>query len=121
MHFPELLSASCEGQGDHWYEVDCSGAMGRFISVILPGADRVLNFMEIRVYEAQALLGKAQQSSTAGANVASHGNDGKLNTMAHTRGGKGELNPWWQLDLKTTRSIGKIRVKACPHGNFQDK
>jgi hypothetical protein len=39
-----------KSSGHHWYEVDCSEARGRYVSVTLPGSNRKLNFMEMEVY-----------------------------------------------------------------------
>lgn len=40
--------------GDHWYIVPCAGAVGRYVSIVLPGRNRILNFMELEVYGKQA-------------------------------------------------------------------
>jgi len=39
-----------KSSGEHWYEIDCSGAHGRYVSIMLPGDNRILNFMEMKVY-----------------------------------------------------------------------
>lgn len=40
--------------GDHWYSVPCAGAVGRYVSIVLPGRNRILNFMELEVYGKEA-------------------------------------------------------------------
>lgn len=40
--------------GDHWYRELCSGAVGRYVSIVLPGRNRILNFMELEVYGKEA-------------------------------------------------------------------
>lgn len=35
--------------GDHWYDLTCSGD-GRYVAMMLPGANRILNVMEIEVF-----------------------------------------------------------------------
>jgi len=40
--------------GVHWYSEFCSGAVGRYVSIVLPGRNRILNFMELEVYGKEA-------------------------------------------------------------------
>jgi uncharacterized surface protein with fasciclin (FAS1) repeats len=41
--------------GDHWYSRSfLAGAVGRYVSIVLPGKNRILNFMELEVYGKEA-------------------------------------------------------------------
>merc|ERR1711871_1346073 len=112
------------------YTIDCAGATGRYVYVILYGTGRMLNFMDMEVHvsstaaspissptaaspiSANAALGKTSlQSSTYSNGVASNGNDGDSTTMAHTAGGTGETSPWWQVDMGTQMAIDHIVFK----------
>uniref|UniRef100_A0A8C6TQN6 Si:ch211-215k15.4 n=1 Tax=Neogobius melanostomus TaxID=47308 RepID=A0A8C6TQN6_9GOBI len=79
---------------------------GRYVSVVLPGLNRVLTLCEVEVYgyhaptgENLALQGKATQSSwTAGRYVASNAIDGNRNIE------------WSTLDLRKTHRIFTVNV-----------
>lgn len=75
--------------------------------------------------EGVRLSGTASQKSTYSSSYsADKGNDGNGNTMAHTTGGHGETNPWWQVDLGSSCSISAIlfqnRRGACASRLFFD-
>ncbi|XP_072316659.1 uncharacterized protein [Eucyclogobius newberryi] len=91
---------------------------GRYVSVVLPGLNRLLTLCEVEVYgyhaptgENLALQGKATQSSQHGSYRASGAIDGNRNiewsSCSHTQA---NLNPWWRLDLRKTHRIFSVNV-----------
>ncbi|XP_069791584.1 pentraxin fusion protein-like [Narcine bancroftii] len=102
---------------------DCEGFTGRYVNIILPGRDKILEICEVEVFairdltqagaENVALWGTATQSSTdygATAVRAIDGNnnaDGKQSSCSHT---KISENPWWRVDLKTSHFVSKVRI-----------
>ncbi len=96
---------------------DQSATKARFIRVELPGKKQMLQLAEVQVFSSTeniAPKGVAKQSSlytNATANRANDGNtDGnyKNGSVAHTAGT--DDDPWWELDLKTPRSVDRIVV-----------
>lgn len=65
--------------------------------------------------DSAGLPGTASQSSTYMTGVAQNGMDGSYNTMAHTAGGQGEANPWWQVQFEG----GRKAVKSITFVNRQ--
>uniref|UniRef100_A0A8C6TRS3 Si:ch211-215k15.4 n=1 Tax=Neogobius melanostomus TaxID=47308 RepID=A0A8C6TRS3_9GOBI len=93
---------------------------GRYVSVVLPGAGRLLTICEVEVYgyhsptgENLALQGRATQSSLESIGIASNAIDGNRESVwskgscQHT---KADLNPWWRLDLRKTHRIFSVNV-----------
>uniref|UniRef100_H2S6N7 Si:cabz01040626.2 n=1 Tax=Takifugu rubripes TaxID=31033 RepID=H2S6N7_TAKRU len=102
--------------------VPCSGFEGRYVTVLLPGASRVLSLCEVEVYPVHfayplpnvALKGKASQSSTLSFSDASKAIDGRRNSFygsgycSHTAGD--ETDPWWRVDLQKKFIITTVKV-----------
>ncbi|KAM4597647.1 uncharacterized protein ACJ7VT_022232 [Polymixia lowei] len=97
-----------------------NGIEGRYVVVVLPGANRLLTLCEVEVYgyraptgENLALQGKATQSSLHSTGIAYNAIDGNRASIweqascTHTRG---EWNPWWRLDLGKTHKIFTINI-----------
>ncbi|XP_027141984.1 fucolectin-7 [Larimichthys crocea] len=94
---------------------------GRYVTVLLPGAGRVLTLCEVEVYgyhaptgENLALQGKATQSSLSSyLGDAYHAIDGNRNSVyvdgscTHT---KANFSPWWRLDLGKTHKVFSVMV-----------
>ena len=88
---------------------------GRFLRIELPGKDRILSLAEVQVLSGStnvALLGEARQSSTASdgpAKLAIDGNtDGDYAKAKSTTHTASSLNPWWELDLKSTMPVDRV-------------
>ncbi|MEQ2291952.1 hypothetical protein AMECASPLE_018088 [Ameca splendens] len=93
---------------------------GRYVTVLLPGSEKVLTLCEVEVYgyraptgENLALQGKATQSSLFESGLAYNAIDGNRNndwdqaSCSHT---KNEMNPWWRLDMRKTRKVFSVKV-----------
>ncbi|XP_054483033.1 uncharacterized protein LOC129115821 [Anoplopoma fimbria] len=93
---------------------------GRYVTVVLPGSNRVLTLCEVEVYgyraptgENLALGGKATQSSLHSTGVANNAIDGNRAyywdqaSCTHT---KADLNPWWRLDLGRTHKVFSVNI-----------
>ncbi|CAH1256177.1 TECPR2 [Branchiostoma lanceolatum] len=119
--------------------VNCGGLTGRYVGIALSGAGRMLTLCEVKVFGGSAgggggfssgglggggggaavgttniaLNRPAAQSSTAYGGAAGRAVDGNDNAMwagkscTHTTG---ENNPWWRVDLGTSRSVGRVVV-----------
>ena len=95
-----------------------TGKPARFVRIELPGEKRILTLAEVEVFSGGkniANSGKATQSSTNGAAVASRAIDGNKNPdfakqgQTHTSNA-GEKNPWWELDLGQAVDVEKIGI-----------
>lgn len=97
-----------------------NGMAGRYVTIVIPGADKVLTLCEVEVYGYLAptgvnlaLKGKASQSSLYPegmaylANDGNNANDWAQRSCAHTNG---DLAPWWRLDLLTTHRVFSVRI-----------
>ncbi|XP_066287701.1 uncharacterized protein [Branchiostoma lanceolatum] len=129
------LSDATRCGGDHRFRegqaslaVACSGRKGQMVVIQLPGSGRTLNMCEVKVYEATNIaLGRPTQQSShhrysqPGGRVV----DGSNNTnyrvapfCVHTDGGTDGRDPWWYVNLGTTRTIGYVtiftRQDCCP-------
>ncbi|MBI3863164.1 MAG: DUF1553 domain-containing protein, partial [Planctomycetia bacterium] len=92
-------------------------AVGRYVRIELPGADKILSLAEVQVYQGSenvARSGKASQSSTDFGGDAPRAVDGNTdgnyygaNSTTHTRQ---EANPWWELDLGDNRAIERVVI-----------
>ncbi len=89
----------------------------RFVRVELRGAKKMLQLAEVQVFSGSeniAPAGVAKQSSTYTVAEAKRANDGNTDgeytkgSVAHTSGA--ENDPWWEVDLKTARSIDRVVV-----------
>ena len=90
---------------------------GRFVRVELPGKDKTLSLAEVQVFsggENIALQGEASQSSTTPGGAARLAIDGttdgdyeKAHSTTHTDRSE---DPWWELDLKSSRPLDRIRI-----------
>lgn len=98
--------------------IDKPLATAQFVRVELPGEKKILSLAEVEVFEHPVGLpiqneGNATQSSTDHDGAAGRASDGVLeaayqdNSVSHTAE---ESNPWWELDLKGPRVVGRIRV-----------
>lgn len=95
---------------------DKVSAVGRFVRIELPGADRVLTLAEVEIFSGGrniALGGKAKQSSVDFGGDPRRAVDGnKSGTWAdggqtHT---KTQKNPWWEIDLGKEVEIDAVIV-----------
>ncbi|XP_063735000.1 fucolectin-7-like [Eleginops maclovinus] len=93
---------------------------GRYVTVVIPGADEILTLCEVEVYgyraptgENLALQGKASQSSVYMFGFASNAIDGNPDSnwedgsCTHT---KNSISPWWRLDLRKTHKVFSVKV-----------
>lgn len=90
---------------------------GRFLRVELPGKEKILSLAEVQVFSGTsniARLGEARQSSTAfsgPAKLAIDGNtDGDFAKAKSTTHTETSTDPWWELDLKSSRAVDRIAV-----------
>jgi len=95
-----------------------TGKPSRFIRIELLGDKRILTLAEVEVFSGGKNIakgGKATQSSTNGAAVASKATDGNKDSdygkqgQTHTSNA-GEANPWWELDLGQAVDVEKIGI-----------
>ncbi|RXN32764.1 hypothetical protein ROHU_004487 [Labeo rohita] len=96
------------------------GISGRYISVVIPGSNRLLTLCEVEVYgypapdgENVALKGKATQNLLLGNNFASNAIDGnKDGDVNHGSCSQTEktLNPWWRLDLLKRHKVFSVVI-----------
>jgi len=106
-------------ESDDVYDIDCNGATGRYAYIMLPGNNRMLNFMEFDVnqiapptFATDFTGGTASLSYTyASTWSAAHARDNNAGTGAHSTGGDGATNPWWQLDMGSTKQIDSIQLQ----------
>ncbi|XP_068592337.1 fucolectin-1-like [Cebidichthys violaceus] len=93
---------------------------GRYVTVLLPGTNRILTLCEVEVYgyrtptgENLALQGKATQSSLHSTGIAINAIDG--NRAYHWSEGScshsnADFNPWWRLDLGKTHKVFSVNI-----------
>uniref|UniRef100_A0A8C1M491 Si:ch211-215k15.4 n=1 Tax=Cyprinus carpio TaxID=7962 RepID=A0A8C1M491_CYPCA len=118
----------CDGGGRSLTFKWNKGIPGRYITVVIPGSNRLLTLCEVEVYgypapdgENVALKGKATQISLYGNGFASSAIDGNKDAVyshgscTHTLN---DLNPWWRLDLLKKHKVFLVvitnRVDAVP-------
>ncbi|MFO0864158.1 MAG: GDSL-type esterase/lipase family protein [Gemmataceae bacterium] len=95
-----------------------TGNAAQFVRIELPGEKRILTLAEVEVISNGkniARSGKATQSSTNGAAVASRAIDGNKDPDYNKQGqthtsNAGEKNPWWELDLGKVADVEKIGI-----------
>ncbi|KAM9322257.1 uncharacterized protein KZ484_020455 [Pholidichthys leucotaenia] len=93
---------------------------GRYVTVVVPGVNKILTLCEVEVYgyraptgENLALKGKATQSSLYGNWIAYFAIDGNRATQwsqascFHTNN---DFNPWWRLDLGKTHKVFSVNI-----------
>ncbi|KAK9514331.1 hypothetical protein VZT92_027806 [Zoarces viviparus] len=93
---------------------------GRYVTVVVPGSQKILTLCEVEVFgyraptgENLALGGKASQSSLYMFGTASKANDGNPSSKwahgscTHTMN---DINPWWRLDLRKTHKVFSIKI-----------
>lgn len=102
--------------------LSCNGVQGRYVTVRLPGDNRVLSLCEVQVFPADfvypqpnvATKGEAVQSSTLFPAGAYRAIDGKRDTYysegscSHTVGN--ETDPWWRVDLHQIFIISEVKI-----------
>ncbi|XP_047450612.1 uncharacterized protein LOC125013729 [Mugil cephalus] len=100
----------------------CRATEGRYVTVFLPGNEKILSLCEVEVYFANythplsnvALKGDATQSSTLSFAAAFKAIDGRRNSYysngfcSHTI--EGETDPWWRVDLQQTFVIRSVKI-----------
>jgi putative heme-binding domain-containing protein len=105
---PESLAAQVK---DH------KGVRGRFVRIELPGKRRTLTLAEVQVFSDGVNIargGKASQSSVGYGGVPERAIDGNTSGaygdggQTHTR--ENETNPWWELDLGSSRPIDAVVI-----------
>ncbi|XP_049903888.1 uncharacterized protein LOC126392508 isoform X2 [Epinephelus moara] len=103
------------------YTVTVSGHVeGRYVTVYLPGSDKILTLCEVEVYgyraptgENLAIQGKASQSSLFEFGSPYNAIDGHHDgnwvraTCSHT---KNDMNPWWRLVLPRHTKVFSVNV-----------
>ncbi|XP_069791724.1 uncharacterized protein [Narcine bancroftii] len=105
------------------YTFDCDGFTGRYVKIVLPGRDKILELCEVEVFARKApshvgsvniaLEGMATQSSTFRGASARRAIDGNTNnnwingSCTHTKSSK---DPWWRLDLKGTYIVSTVKI-----------
>ncbi|XP_026226612.1 fucolectin-1-like [Anabas testudineus] len=93
---------------------------GRYVTVVLPGLNRVLTLCEVEVYgyraptgENLALQGKATQSSLHSIGIPYNAIDGNRASnwdqasCSHTNY---DFSPWWRLDLRKTHKVFSVNI-----------
>ncbi|XP_039973392.1 uncharacterized protein si:ch211-215k15.4 [Xiphias gladius] len=93
---------------------------GRYVTLVLPGSQRILTLCEVEVYgyraptgENLALQGKASQSSLYSNGIAYNAIDGNrasdwsLGSCTHTIN---NIEPWWRLDLGKTHKVFSVVI-----------
>ncbi|KAK6326334.1 hypothetical protein J4Q44_G00019790 [Coregonus suidteri] len=96
------------------------GFEGRYVTVVLPGQQRLLTLCEVEVYgylaptgDNVALYGKATQSSLYEFGMPSNAIDGNRNAIwiggscTHTLE---DMNAWWRVDLLKTYKVFSITI-----------
>ncbi|KAI3360745.1 hypothetical protein L3Q82_012985 [Scortum barcoo] len=93
---------------------------GRYVTVVLPGLQRLLTLCEVEVYgyraptgENLAIQGKATQSSLHSFGTANNAIDGNRasnwNQASCIHTGN-EFSPWWRLDLGKTHRVFSVNI-----------
>lgn len=99
-------------------ELLVTGKPARFVRIELPGNKRILTLAEVEIISGGKNIakgGKASQSSTNGAGVASRALDGNKSSdwnkggQTHTANA-GTKTPWWEVDLGKSADIEKVGV-----------
>ncbi|XP_062278801.1 fucolectin-4-like [Scomber scombrus] len=93
---------------------------GRYVTVVVPGLEKILALCEVEVYgyrapteENLAVRGKASQSSLHSFGHAYNAIDGNRDsvwgraTCSHTGY---DLNPWWRLDMGKTQKVFSVNI-----------
>ncbi|KAM7421537.1 hypothetical protein PAMA_015600 [Pampus argenteus] len=93
---------------------------GRYVTVVIPGRDKILTLCEVEVYgysaptgENLATHGKAAQSSVYDNRIAYNAIDGNpannwvFDSCTHTRH---DFAPWWRLDLVKTHKVFSVKI-----------
>lgn len=89
---------------------------GRYLQIVLPGAQRILSLAEVQVYAGDANIafnGKAIEGSifnNANATRAIDGNTSGNYSDLSIASTESEMNPWWELDLGAEYAITKIVI-----------
>lgn len=93
---------------------------GRYVTLTLPGSNRILTLCEVEVYgypapthENLALQGKATQSSRYSFGIAYNAIDGNRNSKweeASCTLTRKSMSPWWRLDLLKTHKVFSISI-----------
>uniref|UniRef100_A0A3P9Q8I7 Si:ch211-215k15.4 n=1 Tax=Poecilia reticulata TaxID=8081 RepID=A0A3P9Q8I7_POERE len=92
---------------------------GRYVTVVLPGLNRMLTLCEVEVYGYRAptgnvaIYGKASQSTVypgAIAYYAIDGNRAALWSQSSCSATNNDFNPWWRLDLGSTHRVFSINI-----------
>ncbi len=101
---------------------------GRFVRVTIPGKDKMVSLAEVQVFSGAdnvALRGEAKQSSTGFGGLAKLAIDGNTNgdyqkakSTTHT---EVSMDPWWELDLKSSLAIDRIQLWNRTDGNLQSR
>uniref|UniRef100_A0A3Q2QGV8 Si:ch211-215k15.4 n=1 Tax=Fundulus heteroclitus TaxID=8078 RepID=A0A3Q2QGV8_FUNHE len=116
-----LVATISEIQSGNSHRIDIPGPKeGRFVTVMIPGSDKILTLCEVEVYgyrtptgENLSLQGKATQSSLFEFGFAYNAIDGNRNnewdkgSCSHTHY---DHMPWWRLDLRKTRKVFSVTV-----------
>ncbi|KAJ8354159.1 hypothetical protein SKAU_G00217260 [Synaphobranchus kaupii] len=115
---------------------NCSGMVGRYINIFLPGYNRILTLCEVEAYaspvpvdiEPTSTLGpsttitltenialgkRASQSSSSNRGQAANAIDGNHNSWFHTGScsqTRTEADPWWRVDLLRAYNVTSVTI-----------
>ncbi|XP_068179810.1 uncharacterized protein [Antennarius striatus] len=117
---PKVATISTIGLGSTHFENFTNRVEGRYVTLFLTGAKKILTMCEVEVYgyraptgENLALQGKACQSSFREHGFAYNAIDGNPNSRwkdgscSHTNN---DISPWWRLDLRKTHKVFSVNV-----------
>lgn len=107
---------------------DDQRVLGRYVRITIPGKQKILSLAEVQVFDGMeniALAGKASQSSTAfagPAHLAIDGNtDGDYGLAQSTTHTAISDSPWWELDLRASATLDRIRIWNRTDGNVGER
>ncbi|XP_043938189.1 uncharacterized protein LOC122810685 [Protopterus annectens] len=117
---PRCFNNSFMDFGDVWL-FNCSGLMGRYVTVSIPGTFQILTLCEVKVYGIPVVLGVQNvapdgiptQSSTFYTEVEWHANDRNFNSFfeghscSHTQG---DFGPWWTVDMRNNFIVSSVSI-----------
>uniref|UniRef100_A0A8C1LD64 Fucolectin tachylectin-4 pentraxin-1 domain-containing protein n=1 Tax=Cyprinus carpio TaxID=7962 RepID=A0A8C1LD64_CYPCA len=107
------------------YSYSCRGMEGRYVTVNIPGASKILTLCEVGVYVIfpdNLATGKtAIQSTTFGSWFAEQGIDfspGFTKSSSSCSSTTAQTNPWWRVDLRYIYRVSRVvitnRLDCCP-------
>ncbi|XP_039505386.1 uncharacterized protein LOC120461288 [Pimephales promelas] len=103
----------------------CNRMEGRYVTVVIPGNDRILTLCEVEVYvvyPGNLAAGRSvTQSSTTNSWIAEQAidfNPGFTYPQSACSSTLSQTNPWWRLDLRQIYRVNRVvvtnRLDCCP-------